>query len=512
MSAEESILKVIGITKVFPGVVALDNVDFDLRPGEVHVLLGENGAGKSTFIKILSGAYQADKPKTPEGDKGKIFISGKEVEIDSPLKAMQLGIATCYQEFNLVPYLTIAENMYLGRFIKVGKSAPIIASSQMIKKSQEVLDSIGIKLDVRKKVNDLGVAQKQMVEIGKALLMNAKIYILDEPTAVLSKQEIDELFRVVNSLKASGCSIIYISHRLEELPVIGDRVTVLRDGKKISTSDIKNTTVDQLIELMVGRPMEETFPEIDSAPGEELLRVENLCRTKVFDNINLTLRAGEIVGIAGLVGSKRTEVARAIFGADKISAGKIFIRGQEVLKLTPRKAVNKELCYLSEDRKALGLVLGMSVKDNISLPSIFKHTKAMIIDDAYLQSNAESFITKFGIKTPSSKQLVKNLSGGNQQKIVIAKWLASGCKIFLFDEPTRGIDVRAKAEIYALMNEIVKSGAGIIMISSEMPEVINMCHRVYVMNNGKIRAEIDKSELSQEHVLKYALVNNEAEQ
>jgi ribose transport system ATP-binding protein len=505
---EECVLKVTGITKVFPGVVALDNIDFELRKGEVHVLLGENGAGKSTFIKILSGAYRNDKSKVFKEDKGSIFLSGKEVEIENPLKAIHLGIATCYQETNLVPYLTISENMYLGRFIKASKGIPIIVTKKMEKESQKVLDSIGIKLDVRKKISELGVAEKQMVEIAKALLMKAKIYILDEPTAVLSTREIDELFRVINSLKASGCSIIYISHRLEELPVIGDRVTVFRDGKKIVTTDVKNTTVDNLIELMVGRKIEETFPKIELKVGRELLRVEGLSKTKVFDNISLKLCEGEIVGIAGLVGSKRTEVARAIFGADKSSKGKVFISGEEIPKLTPRKAVNKGLCYLSEDRKALGLVLGMSVRDNIALPSIFKHTKFGVINDSYLQSNSENYIDKLGIKTPSSRQLVKNLSGGNQQKIVIAKWLATGCKVFLFDEPTRGIDVKAKAEVYSLMNDIIKAGAGIIMISSEMPEIINMCDRVYVMNNGKIRAEINKDELSQENVLKNAFVND----
>lgn len=496
MNNEGFILKVEGITKRFPGVLALDNISFDLKPGEVHVLLGENGAGKSTLIKILSGAYKYDK--------GKIFIDGKEEKFNNTQHAMELGIATCYQEFNLIPYLSVAENMFLGRFPKFKNNiVPVIDKLKMQKESQKVVDSMGINLDVKKSVNKLGVAQKQMVEIAKSLLMNAKIYILDEPTAVLGKNEIDELFRVINSLKLKGCGIIYISHRLEELPIIGDRVTVLRDGKKISTNQIKNTTVDKLIEMMVGVRIENIFPKVNTTISRELLRVENLCKEEIFKDININVKAGEIVGIAGLVGSKRTEVARSIFGADKISSGKIFFDGEEVKITAPRKAVSIGICYLPEDRKELGLVLGMSVKDNISLPSVSKHTKGLVINDNILKTTATAFVKKLGIKTPSLQQKVKNLSGGNQQKIVIAKWLASGCKVFIFDEPTRGIDVKAKIEVYNLMNDIIKKGAGIIMISSEMIEIVNMCDRAYVMSNGKIRVELLKEKLSQENILKY---------
>ena len=499
MSDKDSVLTGIGLTKEFPGVVALDDVDFDLRHGEVHVLLGENGAGKSTLIKILSGVYKCDK--------GKILIEGKEVTISNTLQAMQMGIATCYQEFNLVPYLSIYENIYLGNFEKIHEGVPLIRKSKMIAESQKILDSMGINLDVRKNICELGVAQKQMVEIARSLQKDAKIYILDEPTAVLSQTEIDELFRVIKKLKELGRSIVYISHRLEELPIIGDRVTVLRDGKKIDTKDIKNTTVDQLIEMMVGRRLEDTFPKISLNIGKELLRVEGLNKENMFYDINLHVNAGEIVGLAGLVGSKRTEVARAVFGADKITSGKIFVNGQKLTKRSPRKAVNNGLCYLPEERKLAGLVLGMSVNDNISLPSIKKNTNICIIKDASLRASSKKYINKLGIKTPSIKQLVKNLSGGNQQKIVIAKWMASGCNMFIFDEPTRGIDVKAKAEVYTLMNELIKAGAGILMISSEMPEIINMCDRVYVMNNGRIRAELEK-DITQETVLKYALATD----
>ena len=498
MEKTDFLLTASGITKRFPGVLALSDVDFDLKPGEVHVLLGENGAGKSTFIKVLSGAYRADK--------GDLYLKGQKTAIQSPHHAMDLGIATCYQEFNLIPYLSVAENIFLGRFPM--RKAHIIDKPKLHQDAKAILDSIGIDLDVTKIVNDLGVAEKQMVEIAKALSLKAKIYIMDEPTAVLSNRELDELFRVIRQLRKQGAGIIYISHRLEELPVIGDRVTVLRDGRKIGTQNIKNVGVDQLIEMMVGRALDKSPREKKAKVGKEVLRVEGLSRHKIFHNISLKVHAGEIVGIAGLVGSKRTEVVRAIFGADPVHAGKVYLHDQEVSIRSPRSAVRKGVSLLPEDRKKQGLVLISTIRDNVILPSLSSLCKACVISDNKASRTTESFIKKLGIKTPSMGQKAQNLSGGNQQKVVIAKWLASGCKVFLFDEPTRGIDVGAKAEVYSLMHEITEQGGAILMVSSELPEVLHMCDRVYVMNNGRIRAELDREEMSQEKILKYAMLES----
>ena len=497
---EKCLLRMKGITKRFPGVLALTDIGFDLRPGEVHILLGENGAGKSTLIKILSGAYK--------NDEGKIFFDDVETTIHGTHHAMDLGIATCYQEFNLIPYLSVAENIFLGRFPKVKIPINMINKKKLYKDAQDIMDSIGIKLDVRSMVGSLSVAQQQMVEIGKALSMHAKIYILDEPTAVLTNKELDELFRVIRQLRSSGAGIIYISHRLEELPVIGDRVTVLRDGQKIATSDIKGISVDRLIEMMVGRPLKEAFPRVDVKIGKELLRVEGFTRDKCFYDINLNVKEGEIVGLAGLVGSKRTEVTRAIFGADPISKGKLYIDSKEIRIKSPRHGVRSGISYLPEDRKTHGLVLGMSVKDNISLASLKSSSIFNVIKDKHIEKKVNGYVEKLGIKTPSIHQRAKNLSGGNQQKVVIAKWLDTGCKVFLFDEPTRGIDVGAKAEVYSLMNQIIQAGAAIIMVSSELPEIINMCNRTYVMNSGRICAELSREEMTQEVILKYALVGS----
>ncbi len=488
-----------GVWKRFPGVVALENIDFELRSGEVHVLLGENGAGKSTLIKILSGAYCMDE--------GKLFINGKETVLSNTQQAIHLGIATCYQEFNLIPYLTVAENIYLGRFpLKSGSPIPLINKKKMVREAENIIKTMDVDLNPLAIVNTLGVAQQQMVEIAKSLSMNAKIYIMDEPTAVLSNKELDELFKVINKLRDSGAGIIYISHRLEELPVIGDRVTVMRDGKKIGTTDIKGVSIENLIEMMVGRTLEQTFPKIDVPVGKELLRTESISRGNIFKDINIKLHAGEIVGIAGLVGSKRTEVVRAIFGADKISSGKIYIDSRCIRLSHPKVAVKNGISLLPEDRKQQGLVLIHSVKDNITLPSIKTYCRSKVINELKVQSKAKEYVEKLDIKTPSIMQKTKNLSGGNQQKVVIAKWLASGCKIFLFDEPTRGIDVGAKSEVYMLMMEIIRQGGGIIMVSSEMPEVVNMCNRVYVMHQGRICAHLVKEKISQENILRYALM------
>ena len=493
------LLQMKGITKHFPGVLALDNVSFDLKPGEVHVLVGENGAGKSTLIKILSGVYRTDN--------GEIFIEGKENNIIDTHHAIQLGVATCYQEHNLIPILSAAKNIFLGRFPKIGKNKiPILDDRKIIKDAQKIIDSMGVDLDVRNLVSGIKIAKRQMVEIAKSLSMNAKIYVLDEPTAVLSYKEIDELFNVIHKLKASGFGIIYISHRLEEIKEIGDRVTILRDGQKVGTHNVEEVSKDKIVEMMIGRVLEDTFPKRHVKPGKDVLKVSGLSRDKIFNDINLTLKEGEIVGLAGLVGSRRTEVARAIFGADKQVKGKVRIYSKESSIKNPKEAVKSGIAYLSEDRKELGLVLGMSVKDNIVLASIGSFSKFGFINDRQVSKESNKLVNELRIKTPSLSQKVKNISGGNQQKIVIAKWLSSGCKIFLFDEPTRGIDVGAKIEVYKLMNELVRQGGAILMISSEMPEIVNMCDRVYVMNSGRIAGELSKKKINQKSILKLALL------
>ena len=498
------LLQMKGITKNFPGVLALDNVSFDLKPGEVHVLVGENGAGKSTLIKILAGAYRMDN--------GEIFIGGKEVRIINTHHAIQLGVATCYQEHNLIPILSAAKNIYLGRFPRRGKNLlPILNDRKIIKDAQKIIDSMGVDLDVRNLVCNIKIAKRQMVEIAKALSMSAKIYVLDEPTAVLSYKEIDELFNVIYKLKASGFGIIYISHRLEEVKVIGDRVTVLRDGQKVGTRNIKEISIDKIVVMMVGRVLGDAFPKRHIKPGKDVLKVSGLSRDKIFNDINLTVKEGEIVGLAGLVGSRRTEVARAIFGADKQVKGKVYIYSKELSIKNPKDAVKSGVAYLPEDRKELGLVLSMSVKDNIVLTSLGSFSKFGFINNRRIRKESNKLVDELRIKTPSLIQKVKNISGGNQQKIVVAKWLSSGCKIFLFDEPTRGIDVGAKIEVYKLMNELVIQGGAILMISSEMPEIVNMCDRVYVMNSGKICGELSKGEMNQKSILKIALLGKSKE-
>ena len=493
------LLQMKGITKYFPGVLALDDVSFDLKPGEVHVLVGENGAGKSTLIKILSGAYKMDN--------GELFLEGAKVKIIDTHHAIQLGVATCYQELHLIPGLSAALNIYLGRFALRGRNKlPILNKAKIIKDAQEIINSIGIDLDVRSLVSNLTIAQRQMVEIAKALSMNVKIYVLDEPTAVLSYKEIDELFKVIHNLKASGIGIIYISHRLEEVKKIGDRVTVLRNGRKVGTSNINEITIDKMIEMMIGRTLGEAFPKRSVKPGKDVLKVEGLCSDNVFRDIDLTIREGEIVGLAGLVGSMRTEVARAIFGADRHAKGKVYINSKEALIKNPKDGVKSGIAYLSEDRKKFGLVLGMSVKYNIVLTSLGSFARFGFINDSKIGKEAGKLVKELSIKTPSLLQKTKNLSGGNQQKVVVAKWLSSGCKIFIFDEPTRGIDVGAKIEVYKLMNKLVEQGAAILMISSEMPEIVNMCDRVYVMHSGRICGELAGEDIDQKIILKIALL------
>jgi len=485
------------ISKTFPGVAALDDVSFDLRKGEVHVLLGENGAGKSTLMKILSGAYQKSA--------GRISLHGRETDIRSPKHAQELGIGIIYQELNLVPQLSAAENIFLGREATGSSRLPWLINRKAVEQAaSRILTGLGAGIDVRRPVRELSIAQQQMVEVAKAISLDARILIMDEPTSALTEKEIAELFARIRQLKAAGVSIVYISHRLEELFEIGDRVTVLRDGKNVGTHDIRGVTKAELIRLMVNRELTNQFPKVRAAQGAEVLKVENL-NNDVLKNINLSLHRGEVLGIAGLLGSGRTELARAIFGVDRIMSGNIYVKGKLQQIKSPRQAINLGVAFLTEDRKTQGLVLVLSVKENICLPSVERFSRLGLVRAQEEDRVAERFVRELRIKTPGAHQKVIHLSGGNQQKVVLSKWLCRQADIFIFDEPTRGIDVGSKAEIYQLMNELTASGVAIMMISSELPEVLGMSDRILVMHQGRITGELSAGEATQEKLLHLAL-------
>ncbi len=487
-----------GIRKAFPGVVALDGVDLELRASEVHVLLGENGAGKSTLMKVISGAVTRDA--------GEIEINGAPAAIHGPRDAQALGIGIIYQEFNLIPHLTAGENIFLGR--EPGLAPGVIDQRKLMRDAQQQLDALGVAIDARAVVSRLSVAQQQMVEVAKALSLNARVLIMDEPTSALTAQEINELFAAIRRLKARGVAIVYISHRMEELFAIGDRVTVLRDGRHVGTRAIGETTMAELVRLMVGRDLKDQFPKQRAAIGEEVLRVDRLRREGVLHDISFALRRGEVVGLAGLMGSGRTELARAIFGADAIDGGRLFVRGEEKKITSPRAAIDLGLGFLTEDRKQQGLVLVLSVRENVCLPSVGRWSRAGIMQTRQENEATDKRIRELRIKTPSALQRVVNLSGGNQQKVVLAKWLCTDADILIFDEPTRGIDVGAKVEIYQLINELAARGAAILMISSELPEILGMSDRILVMSGGRIAGEFSAREATQEKLLAAALGNN----
>lgn len=496
--ASSPVLALRGIRKAFPGVVALDGVDLDLHAGEVHVLLGENGAGKSTLMKIISGAVPRDA--------GEIQVDGAAVEIAGPRHAQSLGIGIIYQEFNLVPHLSAAENIFLGR--EPSLAPGVIDQARLLREGQRQLNDLGVTIAADAIVSRLSVAQQQMVEVAKALSLNARVLIMDEPTSALTDQEIRELFATIGRLKTRGVAIAYISHRMEELFAIGDRVTVLRDGRHVGTRKISETTMAELVRLMVGRDLHEHFPKQKAAPGAEALRVEHLERRGVLHDISFTLRRGEVVGLAGLMGSGRTELARAIFGADPIDGGRVFIRGEEQKITSPRAAIDLGLGFLTEDRKAQGLVLVLSVQENVCLPSVARFSRLGLMQPACEAAAAQERIDRLRIKTPGPHQRVLNLSGGNQQKVVLGKWLTTEADILIFDEPTRGIDVGAKVEIYQLINQLAARGAAVLMISSELPEILGMSDRILVMHGGRIAGEFAAGEATQEKLLAAALGRN----
>lgn len=490
-----------GIEKSFPGVHALQNARFELMPGEIHALVGENGAGKSTLMKILTGVYQKDA--------GKIIYKGKEVDIPNPRAAQEMGISIVHQELNLMPHLTVAQNIFIGRELRSKKFPMFLDEEEMNRKTEELLEMLHLKVDPKTKVAELTVAKQQMVEIAKALSFNSEVLIMDEPTAALSEAEVEELFNILRKLKQKGMGIIYISHRLEELKKIADRVTVMRDGQYIGTARIDEISIDKIISMMVGREIYETLREKEVEHNAEVvLEVKNLNRGKEIRNVSFKLKKGEILGFAGLVGAGRTEVARAIFGADPIESGEIYVKGKKVYIRNPSDAIKYGIAYLSEDRKRYGLMLGLDVETNMILPSMQDFLNPMgFVRKKKAEKVCGEYIKKLKIKTPSLNQKVKNLSGGNQQKVIIAKWLMKNCDILIFDEPTRGIDVGAKNEIYRLLNELVSEGKSIIMISSELPEILRMSHRIIVMCEGRITAEIDGKEATEELIMKYATMH-----
>lgn len=490
----ENILEMINISKSFPGVKALQNVTFSVAKGEVHGLVGENGAGKSTLMKVLSGAYVSDS--------GSIKINGNIVKDINPNLMIRLGVAVIYQELMLAPHMSVAENIFLGRMPinNFGK----LDWAKMERETLEICKQLELELDPKAKIQELSVAKRQMVEIAKAMSKNAGIIVLDEPTAVLGENELQGLFKLVKRLAKSGVSFVYISHRLKELFEIADRVTIMKDGQVVATDDMENLSIVRLVKGMVGRELKDIYPVRVCNPGDEAIIVKGLNRENVLHDINFTVCKGEIVGFAGLAGAGRSEVLRSIAGVDQIDSGEIKILGKDYKPKSPRDAVALGIGILPEDRKTEGLFLGQSVVFNTSISSFDEFIKGNIINLKKETKSAVDYIQKLKIKTSSHNTAVKNLSGGNQQKVVFAKWLNAKCKVLLVDEPTRGIDVGAKQEIYRLISELVKSGVIVVVVSSELPEILGLCDRILVMHQGQIVANIHSSVATEEQIMRYA--------
>jgi ribose transport system ATP-binding protein len=481
-----------GIAKRFPGVVALGGVSFDVRAGEVHALVGENGAGKSTLMKILAGAQSADD--------GEILVNGVRESSYSPADAERLGIGMVYQEFNLVPELDAAANIVLGNEPVRGL---VLNTRAARERARAVFEQLGVELPLGVPVRRLSVAQRQLIEIAKVLARDARIIVMDEPTAALSDRETDALFEVIARLKARGVAIVYISHRLEELPRIADRITVLRDGRNVETRPAADMPQSDLVRLMVGRPLDAHYPPLAPVPDSAapVLTVSNLRLAPLVNDVSLEVRAGEIVGLAGLVGAGRTELVRAIAGADVPAGGTVTVDGRAAPIHDPRGAIEAGIALVTDDRKALGLVLNMSIRENVTLAHLDFYSKGRFVDRAAENAIARKLIGELQIRTPGPEQAVRNLSGGNQQKVVLGKWLAGTARVYLFDEPTRGIDVGARFEIYQLMIELARGGAAIVMVSSDMPELLGMSHRILVVRAGSIVAELSREEATSERVL-----------
>ncbi len=490
----ENIVEMKNISKEFPGVKALSNVDLDIRKGEVHALVGENGAGKSTIIKILMGVYT----KT----SGEIFIEGKQVEFKAPSQAQKYGLGAVYQDVNLAKHLSVAENFFMGNLPRTKFGT--VDYKKMHEETKAVLDSIQVYVNPKTIIRNLSVAQQEMVSIGKTFHQKAKLVIFDEPTALLTNDETKQLFKIIELLKENNVGILYISHRMEKIFEISDRVTVLKDGTKVGTVQTNETNEDELINMMVGRNVENMYDIEKPIPGDVILEVEDLGREGVFHNINFNIRKGEIFGMYGLVGSGRTEIVRSIFGADMKDSGSVIVKGKEANYKSPKDGIEAGIALLPENRKDEGLALILSVSTNTNMVSIDKISSNGIINNKKGYKIAEEYVNALRTKTPSIHQLVKNLSGGNQQKVVISKWLAKGSDIFIFDEPTVGVDVGAKREIYKIFEDLLKQGKSIIVISSYLPEIMGLADRILVMHEGKQMDILNKSEFSDEYILKLA--------
>lgn len=490
-------LEMKGISKSFPGVKALENINLSLHKGEVLALLGENGAGKSTLMKILSGVYQKDE--------GKVFIEGSEVEIKTVKDAENLGISIIHQELSVLPNLTVAENLFLGNEI-IDKATKRLDKKAMNNACREYLKQIGCNVEPDEYVRNISVGEMQMLEIVKAISKNSNVIVMDEPTTALTEAETNNLFKVVKMLKSKSIGIIYISHRLDEIFAICDRINVLRDGKYVGEVEVNDVSKDDLITMMVGRKMEEQYPYEEPINIRTILKLKDVCLEGILEAINLEIRAGEILGMSGLMGAGRTEVAKVIFGEYKKTSGIIEMDGKEVNINCPKDAINRGIAYLSENRKEEGLILPLSVRENMTLPSLDKfENKVFRINKKDEKSTVNEYIKKLLIKTPNQEQLIKNLSGGNQQKVIIAKWLIESPKVLIIDEPTKGIDVGAKKEIYDVLNSLKAEGKAIVMISSDMPEVLGISDRVVVMHEGKITGELTREEATQENIMKLAI-------
>ncbi|TFE23394.1 sugar ABC transporter ATP-binding protein [Cohnella luojiensis] len=486
------LLEMKGIDKSFSDVKVLQQAQFSLDSGEVHALMGENGAGKSTLMKILNGIYARDG--------GTVNVKGAEQSLSTPSAAQQLGIVMIHQELNLIPHLTVMENIFLGREFTYGPTK-LIDWRKMKRESTRFLSQLGLAIDPDTVVEELSVGQQQMVEIAKALSKNTEILVLDEPTAALTDREIEALFHVIASLKKSGVGMIYISHRMEEIFRICDRITVMRDGRYVGTERVAETDMDQIVKMMVGREIKDRFPKVDITLGEDKLNVAGLSRKGVLHDISFSVRAGEIVGIAGLMGAGRTELAKALFGVDPIDRGTISVNGKPTSIRKPIDAIRAGIALVTEDRKDEGLLLPMSVSDNLSMPNLATVSNLGILSGAKERELSDKMMKSLFIKASSGAQPVGSLSGGNQQKVVIGKWLATNPQVLILDEPTRGVDIGAKKEIYDLMNKLAADGVAILMISSELPEVLGMSDRILVMHEGKITGQFSKKEATQENIM-----------
>ena len=496
-SNSQYIVEMKNIVKRFPGVVALDHVDFQLKPGEVHVLLGENGAGKSTLIKVLSGAYIADE--------GQIFIGDQEVEIRVPQNALDHGLRFIYQEINLIQEIDIARNMFLGMEPMQFKPLGIVDQKSLYRQAAKLLNQFHINLDPTEVVNKLSVTQQKMVEIARALTKQAKVIVLDEPTDVLEDRSRQDLFQVIEQLKADGLGFIYISHRYAEVYELGDRVTILRDGKNTGTYNINDLTLDTMVEKMIGGEIKKQYPALSPPFEQDALRIEELSRQGTLNNIDLTVKRGEIVGVTGLMGAGKTELGRAVAGIDKRDAGSIYVHDQQVRAMSPEQAIKEGVAYLTEDRKSLGLVLDHSIRNNYALPSLNRLSVSGLVKHRQIDIETQDYMDRLAIKAPDMQTLAGQLSGGNQQKAVVAKWLGAQCKVLIFDEPTRGIDINGRREVYQIMEELLEQGVGILMLTSDYTEALEMSHRIFVMRRGEICREFQRGEATESDILREAI-------